>query len=141
MTNLSICTELGSNSPTLSRISLQKICGVSSSSVKWGWSVRELDQAGVYFLEASACSRPRPADVVVAQIVRVGNHARVYTVDGKFSRLYEGDVIVGVIGYRYATGKFHAPSIDLERLHLLTNAGLCGTVRERHASTKAPTDG
>ena len=140
MKTLPTSKELRPNNSALSRIGLQKIHGVSASSVKWGWSVRELDHAGPCLLEVAACSRPQSADVVVAQIAHVGNHARIYTVDRKFSRLYEGDVIVGVIGYRYATSKFHAPSIDIERLHLLTNAGLCGTVRERHASTKAPTN-
>lgn len=48
--------------------------------------------------------------------------------------------MVGVIGHRYATDAFHAADIDPAQLHLLTNAGLIGTVKEREASMKRPTE-
>jgi len=117
----------------------QKLFSPVDAMIKWGWSVRSLARDACTLLEAQRRREPAPGDVIMARVAKVGNHSRIYMDDGSFSRLYEGDTIIGVIGFRYATDAFHAPSADLKRLHLLTNAGLCGTARERHASTKAPT--
>ena len=48
-------------------------------------------------------------------------------------------MIIGSIGFRYATDAFHADTIDISNLHLLTNAGLIGTVESRHNKTSEPT--
>lgn len=107
---------------------------------KWGWSLRGLqDLDNEMSFDERVPDRLSPGDVALAEIGPIGHHARIYTRDKHMSRLYEGDVIVGVVGHRYATDAFHAPDIDPRRLNLLTNAGLLGTVKERHTSTKPPT--
>jgi len=83
--------------------------------------------------------RLNPGEIAVAEIEHIGHHARIFTRHMQLWRLYEGDTIVGIIGRRYATDAFHAPDIDPTRLNLLTNAGLIGTVKERHVSIKPPT--
>lgn len=106
---------------------------------KWGWAVRALVREGCVLMDTDAHVKPHMGDVILARIRQVGNHTRINMTDRRFSRLYEGDTIVGVVGYRYATDAFHAPTVEMTDLHLLTNAGLCGTVKKRHASIKAPT--
>ena len=107
--------------------------------VKKTWATRAFNSSSIELRYALDDDPPRVGDCVVVRVAKVSNHARVYTDDMRYSRLYSGDVLVGVFGKRYATDAFHADTIDLTRLHLLTNAGLIGTVTSRHSSTKSPT--
>ena len=64
---------------------------------------------------------------------------RLATADGSKVRLYPDDVIAGVFGNRYATDAFEAEVRTLDDLHMLTDAGMVGTVRSRHRDVKPPT--
>lgn len=140
MTTIGIETGLSDLDLTGNGNIVNKNADSSSPVVKIGWSVRAIKTLARPLPVTNEYGQPSPADVVVAQVESVGKHTRIYTEDRQYSRLYKGDEIIGVVGYRYATDAYHAPSIDPRRLQLLTNAGLCGTVQERHASAKAPTN-
>lgn len=105
----------------------------------WTWSTRHVCIGNATLRPGATGDCPRPGDIVAVRVARVGNHTRVYSAARRFSRLYPGDMLAGVLGTRYATDAFYAPEIDPARLHLLTNAGLIGTAQARHSSITAPT--
>ena len=107
--------------------------------MKWTWSLRQLQKEDYNFSDLADTNIPELGDVVAVEVTKVANHTRIYSTDNKFLRLFKGDVIVGTLGYRYASDAFHADTIDLSNLHLLTNSGLIGTVSEKHAATNEPT--
>jgi hypothetical protein len=84
-------------------------------------------------------SDPKPADLAVFEVGRIGHHRRLETDSGSRIRLYEGDRIIGVFANRYATDVFEGRVQDLKKLHLLTASGLVGTVTNRNREVGRPT--
>ncbi|NHZ84335.1 MAG: DUF1611 domain-containing protein [Planctomycetia bacterium] len=114
---------------------------LTDKSIKSTWSVRKLQLEKCSIYNVPSNYTPKAGDVVLIQIEKIANHTRIFSVDNKYSRLYIGDIIIGTLGYRYATEAFHAEIIDISKLHLLTNAGLIGTVESHHSKTNEPTQG
>ena len=108
-------------------------------AIKWTWSLRKLQKESCTIVPPMLDYKPTVGDVVLVEVVKVGNHSRIYSSENKYTRLYKGDIIAGTLGFRYATDAFHADQLDLDRLHLLTNSGLLGTVVSRHSKTSDPT--
>jgi len=117
-----------------------RIAGVGSDQeLKWTWSCRTLEPHRRYRIVDQDGVSPRPGDVAIVRVVELGQHERVSTLpDGK-QRLYTGDLLVGVFGNRYATDAFEAEVRTTDDLHILTDAGMIGTVLSRHRDTKRPT--
>ncbi len=111
----------------------------SGRTLRWLWACRALDQASTYRM-VPAGRVPRAGDVIVAEVTRIRNHTRIMTAANERLHLYEGDLLVGVLGNRYATDAFEAEVTTTDDLHILTAAGMMGTVRSRHAGVKAPTE-
>lgn len=108
-----------------------------AAEAKWGWSCRHLrfDTTG-----AVGPLPTRSGDVCLARVSRIGSHGRIVDRSGARRRIYPGDLVVGVLGHRYATDAFHGRAEhDDGRAHLMTNAGMMGWVHERHAQTRGPT--
>jgi hypothetical protein len=106
---------------------------------KWSWSCRAVDLGPNRRLEPENGSVPRVGDVALVRVGDVGHHTRVATADGQKLRLYPGDVLSGVFGNRYATDAFEGEVRATDPLHLLTDAGMIGTVCSRHVETRRPT--
>lgn len=107
-------------------------------NAKWGWACRTLDLNAVYGL-SKADDNPEPGDVVLVRVQKVRNHTRVTSSQNMRTRIYEGDLIVGVLGNRYATDAFEAEVNDLDHLSMLTNAGMIGSVISKNTQVKKPT--
>jgi len=110
-------------------------------SVRWGWAGRHLTgeaPQGKYRLLLDY-SKPRPADVAVVRVERIGHHHHIETEQERRLRLYAGDRIIGVFGNRYATDVYEGRVLELKKLHLLTASGLIGTVVSRHHDVGRPT--
>ncbi len=110
-----------------------------SVNVKITWSLRDIQPQNYQLVSPPKNYIPKVGDVVVTSVLKVNNHTRVYSSENKYLSLFKRDVIYGVLGYRYASDAFHADTIDMENLHLLTNAGLIGTVKEKNANISEPT--
>ena len=107
-------------------------------SAKWGWACRTLPREDAY--SVAPVSSARSGDVIVARVVDLKNHTRVMTADAGRVRMYAGDLIVGVMGNRYATDAFEAYGvIEDDGVDMLTNAGMFGTVLQRNPAVKSPT--
>jgi len=107
-------------------------------ALKLSWSCRSIveDTGNALSRDRGA---PRVGDVAAVRVTAIGHHTRVMTAGNGKQRLYPNDVVLGVFGNRYATDAFEGEVGGLDELHMLTDAGMIGTVRSRHASTKRPT--
>ena len=106
--------------------------------LKWSWACRSLPVHGGYRICRDDAA-PQPGDIVLTQIASPGYHERIMTSDHERLRLYEGDCLVGVLGNRYATDAYEAVVDGVGELHILTGAGMIGTVVSRNQRIKPPT--
>jgi len=82
---------------------------------------------------------PESGDVLLARIEKIGKNARIELTNGRASSLYEGDLIVVVLGNRYATEQFEGYArLRGSLCHLLSMGGLCGIMESRHAGVIEP---
>lgn len=113
----------------------------AAGAVHWAWAARGLKQEAA----DGKCgllrdrNRPTAADVVLVQVDRIGHHQHLETEWQRRLRLYQGDLIVGVFGNRYATDVYEGRVLEARRLHLLTTSGLIGTVTSRNRNVGRPT--
>lgn len=111
----------------------------NSTDAKITWSLRDILTQNYNLVTPPGNYSPKVGDVIGASVIKVANHTRVYSFENKYLRLFKGDVIYGVLGYRYASDAFHADTIDMKNLHLLTNAGLIGTVKDKNSNISEAT--
>lgn len=107
--------------------------------IKWTWSCRELTPHRRYTVLAQTAEAPRAGDVALVEIDKLGYHSKITTSDQGRLRLYPCDVLVTVFGNRYATDAYEGRITGADELHMLTGAGMIGTVTCRHRKMKAPT--
>lgn len=110
-----------------------------SENVRWSWACRILDQGSRYRLDTTALAKPRVGDLVLVKIQQIGYHDSIVTIDNKKIRIYENDLLVCILGNRYATDAFEGEVDDVQNLSMLTAGGMVGTLRSRHRDIKAPT--
>ena len=111
---------------------------VDLSLAKWGWACRDLSRDAVYGVTSATAAQV--GDVLVARVEEICNHTRLMTADSGRVRMYEGDLIIGVLGNRYATDAFEGYGVIQEgSADLLTNAGMMGQVSRRNPAVRAPT--
>src|SRR5437773_11304884 len=82
---------------------------------------------------------PRPGDIVLAQLEKIGKNTRLELVSGRTCNLHVGDLLAVAFGNRYATQQFegYAQSED-DCCDLLSMGGVCGLVKTRHAAVAEP---
>jgi hypothetical protein len=86
-------------------------------------------QPGGYFLQAGPDIRPRPGDVVLAEVVELGHHKKLESPLSRRAQMFVGDEIVVAYGDRYAPDQFEAEVPDtLEEAHLVAAGGVVGLV-------------
>ena len=107
--------------------------------LKWSWSCRAIAEHGGSALLGNEGRAPLVGDVALVRVRSLGHHSRINTAGSGKQRLYPGDLLVGVCGNRYATDAFEGEVRGLEDLHMLTDAGMIGTVCSQHNNTRKPT--
>lgn len=106
--------------------------------MKWPWSIKMIDQRIPLSL-TKKIKPPEMGDVALVRVKEIGYHRKIIMANGDRLRLHKGDIIAGVFGNRYATDAYEAEVKDLEDLHILTNAGMIGTVLSKRQTFKSPT--
>src|SRR4030088_2859096 len=82
---------------------------------------------------------PRPGEVALAQLEKIGRNANLELSTGRRCSLHEGDVLAVVFGNRYATMQFEGYArFDEDRCDLLSMGGICGLVESKHAKAADP---
>ncbi len=81
-----------------------------------------------------------PGDMVLAKVLKIGQHKRIELECGRRAHLFEGDEIIVSYGNRYAPNQFEAiiPS-SLAKCHLVAAGGVASTVLSRHEGMKQAT--
>jgi hypothetical protein len=83
---------------------------------------------------------PHAGDVVLARVLKLGQHGGIQRPDGRRANLFVGDEILVAYGDRYAPDQFEAEVPDnLGPTHLVAGGGLAGTVISAHAKMATPT--
>lgn len=112
---------------------------VVPACAKWAFTTRRVarqDIAGILPDVASAVS----GDLVLGQILDIGQHKRVQLAEGRYSDSYPGDFVVLTCGDRYAEDQFEAVAeLDPKGSHLVAGGGVIGLVREAHGKMAQPT--
>jgi len=84
---------------------------------------------------------PRPGDVLMAEVLRIGLHGRIETVTGARQKLYPGDRFVCTPANRYATSLLEASAeIVGDRAEMVSASGLCGTIMARSRKAANPSE-
>lgn len=106
---------------------------------KWAFSTRRVDQTQAHALDTDFAAT-RPGDLILGQLLSIGQHQRIQLSVGRPSTLYPGDLVVLPCGARYAPDQFEGiAEIDPEGCDMLAGGGCLGRMLERNARIKAPT--
>ncbi len=108
-------------------------------SAKIGWAINQKTMFNCQIEMPEDIRSLSAGDVVAVRVTKVGSHKRIYQADRRFSTLYQGDIIIGGLGYRYATDAFHADTLDCNNLAIITNGALIGTVSDKNSKMRPPT--
>lgn len=93
-----------------------------------------------YGIAAGETVRPQPGDVMLAQVLRLGQHSRLESPAGRRAWMYPGDEIVVAYGHRYAPDQFEAEvPVDLGTTHLVAAGGVAGLVTATNEGIQEPT--
>ncbi len=97
-------------------------------------------QPNGYFLQAAPDTRPRPGDVVLAEVVELGHHRRLESPLSRRAQMFVGDEIVVAYGDRYAPDQYEAEVPDsLEEAHLVAAGGVVGLMTAIREGLDDPT--
>lgn len=118
---------------TKSSLSINTI-NTSSPDIKWSWACRILKYGSRYSIEKYVPSihQPIAGDLALVKVISVGHHNSIVNINNRKSRIYEGDLVVGVFGNRYATDAIEAEVLGFDDLSILTAGGMIGTVKSTH---------
>jgi len=106
---------------------------------KVAYSVRRVSPSAIETLiTGEVC--PRPGDLVLARVDRLGQHLRLELVTGRRASLYVGDEIVVCYGNRYAPDQFESKvPDDLAPCHLVAGGGIASQMLSKHQRVRRPT--
>ena len=108
-------------------------------NAKWAFTTRRVKRCDVQGVSGDLANA-RSGDLVLGQIIRIGQHKRLQLAEGRHSGLYEGDTIVVTCGDRYAPDQFEAiAELDPEAADLVAGGGIVGRSRKSHGEMSAPT--
>lgn len=106
---------------------------------KWAYTTRRVDPKLAETL-LQGDRRPRPGDLVLAQVDRLGQHSRLELVTSRRATMFEGDEIVVAYGNRYAPDQFEATiPEDLGACNLVAAGGVASRQLSRHNRVKGAT--
>jgi hypothetical protein len=106
---------------------------------KSAYSVRRVNLSDAVMLKIDT-SVPKPGDVVLARVKKIGQHKRLELAGGRRAHLFNNDEIVVCYGNRYATNQFEAEVPDsLKSCHLVAAGGIASRMLSKHDGMKNPT--
>lgn len=106
---------------------------------KIAYSVRRVDLDRPLTVVADGRA-PRHGDLVLAEVVKIGQHTKLELTTSRRAALYRGDEVVVAFGARYAPDQFLAElPDDLGDCDLVAAGGCAATVAAQHSSMKDAT--
>jgi hypothetical protein len=108
-------------------------------AAKWTFTTRRVRREDARHL-CSRLAEAQAGDLVLCEVLSIGQHKQVQLADRRLSQLYPGDLIVLALGDRYAPDQFHATAtLDAKSVHLVAGGGIVGRVDAAHGAMKEPT--
>ncbi|MGQ0794880.1 MAG: hypothetical protein ACT4N5_01685 [Nitrosopumilaceae archaeon] len=117
--------------PLIDAARLYDELALSSERIKWSWACRILDKSNLK-IDTSLPTTPRAGDIVLVRVEQIGYHKSIIASSNKKLRIYDGDLIMGIFGNRYATNALEGVVEGFENLSILTAGGMIGTVKSKH---------
>jgi hypothetical protein len=118
-------------------------CRLSSARlgrIKRSYVTRRVPLEGRLTLDGAATNL-QPGDLVIARIVRLGQHRRIELPTGRKAELFVDDEVLLACGERYAADQFEARAASqCGPAHMVAAGGIAGVVISRHALMKPATD-
>jgi len=106
---------------------------------KAAYNTRRIDTDKIASLLTGEVS-PRAGDLVLAEVVRLGQHKRIELGHGRRATLFPGDEVIICYGNRYAPDQFEAEiPADLGECHLVAAGGVASSCLSRNSKIRAPT--
>lgn len=106
---------------------------------KAAYTTRHVD-FGAIATVLSGDVEPQVSDLVLAQVVGIGQHSRIELADGRKANLFLGDEVVVCYGNRYAPDQFEAEvPRDLSPCHLAAAGGVAAQVLSQHSKMRPAT--
>lgn len=106
---------------------------------KWAYTTKRIDYQQPFRLLTGSLN-PLPGDLILAQVMELGQHRRLELVSSRRATLFEGDEIVVAYGNRYAPDQFEGivPS-HLGPCRLVAAGGVAARLLNRHDRVKSAT--
>jgi len=109
------------------------------SKARFAFTTRRVDRTAIAGL-ISGDARPMPGDLVLARVVRLGQHTGLQLCSGRRAKLFPGDMIVVACGNRYAPSQYEALVPEkLGPADLVAGGGIAARALNRHSRIKAAT--
>jgi len=110
------------------------------ASGKSAYSTRRIPRSAMKTLITGE-RQPRSGDLVLAEIVRLGQHRRIELASGRRAHLHPGDRVILAYGNRYAPDQFEAyvPD-DLGPCHMVAAGGIAARQHSKHSAVKDATE-
>src|SRR3954447_14485891 len=106
---------------------------------KFAYTTRRVDHGAIAAVVAEH-QVPEAGDLILAEVLELGQHRRIELVDGRRASLFPGDRIGLCYGNRYAPAQFQAPGpASLEPCHLAPAAGAAPRAEIQHAHRQQAT--
>ena len=106
---------------------------------KWAYTTRRVKQEQDFTL-VNGDLTPNPGDLLLAQVVELGQHKRLELVTSRRATLFEGDEIVVAYGNRYAPDQFEGVlPAKLGRCRLVAAGGVAARLLNRHDKMRSAT--
>src|SRR3989442_15984867 len=107
--------------------------------IKWTYATHRVDHSAVHGLVPMS-GEADPGRIVLGRITTLGKHRDVEGIDGRRVILFPGDVIAGVLAYRYATDQYEGhPIASGTAGHLLSIGGGCRSIMRQKQNNVHPT--
>ena len=125
---------------TSRQIVIEPFAATQKASMKRAFTTRRVPEDAMQSIICGAV-RPRPGDLVLAEVKRLGQHRRVELPTGRRSTLHVGDTILVTYADRYAPDQFeaHVP-LDLGPTHLVAGGGVAGDMVAKSGAVRNATD-
>src|SRR3712207_3660087 len=105
------------------------------SDWKFAFTTRRVPRDVVADLVVAGSLEPEPGDLVLAEVLELGQHKRIELFDGRRAMMFPGDYIVVCFGNRYAPDQFEGEvGSALEECELLAAGGVAGHVVSRNGA-------
>jgi hypothetical protein len=113
---------------------------ITASDLKWAFTTRRALRGDIRSIRAEL-EHAVPGDLVLCEIIKIGQHKNIQLADRRVSTTYPGDLVVLALGDRYAPDQFHASArLETGQLaQLIAGGGLVGRVDAAHAFIKEAT--